>query len=236
MKKYWNCIKKKGVTYQVLVPNLVGYERLKKYKFDEFSIVVSASNTHNRKNINLSINEALKAYAGLAHQSVREGKPFRAYVSCAFGCPYEGKISIDDVVSLSKKLIQMGAYEISISDTIGIATPIHIKQLISKLLLHVPKEKIALHMHDTRNLALTNIYVAMQMGISIFDTSFGGLGGCPYAFGAAGNVATEDLVAMLYNLNIKTSINLDKLCKASLYAQKILNKKLSSKILAMYNK
>jgi hydroxymethylglutaryl-CoA lyase len=130
----------------------------------------------------------------------------------------------------------MGAYEISISDTIGIATPVHIQQLISKLLLYIPREKIALHLHDTRNLALTNIYIAMQLGISTFDTSFGGLGGCPYAFGAAGNVATEDLVSMLYSLNIKTSIDLNKLCKVSMYAQKVLNKKLPSKILGMYNK
>lgn len=130
----------------------------------------------------------------------------------------------------------MGAYEISISDTIGIANPLQIEALISKLLLYIPRNKIALHMHNTRNLALTNIYVAIQMGIYIFDTSFGGLGGCPYASGAAGNIATEDLVSMLYNLNIKTSIDLDKLCKVSLYAQKILGRKLPSKILAMYNK
>jgi hydroxymethylglutaryl-CoA lyase len=130
----------------------------------------------------------------------------------------------------------MGAYEVSISDTIGIATPEQIQALISKLLLYIPKEKIALHMHDTRNLALTNIYVAMQLGISTFDSSFGGLGGCPYAFGAAGNVATEDLVSMLYGLNIETSVDLDKLCKVSLYAERILNKKLPSKILGMYNK
>lgn len=121
MKKYSNYIKKKGLTYQVLVPNLTGYERLKRYKFDEFSIVISASNTHNKKNINLSVNDALKAYSSLASRAIHDKKPFRAYISCAFGCPYEGHISIDDVVSLSRQLIQMGAYEISISDTIGIA-------------------------------------------------------------------------------------------------------------------
>ena len=236
MRRYWICIKKKGITYQVLIPNLVGYERLKQYKFDEFSIVISVSNTHNKKNINLSVDEALEAYSSLALRAKYEKKPFRAYISCAFGCPYEGAINIDSVVSLSQRLIQMGAYEISISDTIGIATPVDIQALVSRLLLYIPKEKIALHLHDTRNLALTNIYVAMQLGISTFDTSFGGLGGCPYAFGAAGNVATEDLVSMLYNLNVKTSVDLDKLCKASLYAQKILNRKLPSKILAMYNR
>jgi hydroxymethylglutaryl-CoA lyase len=219
-----------------LVSNFKGYERLKQYNFDEFSIVISASNAHNKKNINYTINDTLKLYSHLAKQAKRDNKKFRAYISCAFGCPYEGRIDIRSIIDLSKRLIDMGAYELSISDTIGMANPLQIQEMIFKLFTHVPRQKIALHLHDTRSMALTNIFIAIQLGIKTFDTSFGGLGGCPYAYGTAGNVATEDLISMLYSLNIRTSINLDKLCQISLFVQKILNKQLSSKILSIYNK
>jgi hydroxymethylglutaryl-CoA lyase len=228
--------KNKDIVYQVLVPNLIGYEKLKKYEFDEFSIVLSASNTHNIKNTNQSINEALKSYKKLAQQARSDKKPFRTYISCAFGCPYEGKINSKIIIDISKKMLDMGASELSISDTIGIANPQQTKDLVCELKEHIPIDKIALHMHDTRNMALTNIFTAIQHGVSTFDSSFGGLGGCPYAYGAAGNVSTEDLVSMLYSMNIETSVNIDKLCEVSLSVQKMLNKKLPSKILAIYNK
>jgi hydroxymethylglutaryl-CoA lyase len=218
------------------VPNIEGYEKLKNFNFDENSIVISASNTHNQRNINRNIKESIAYYHELANFAKSDRKPFRAYISCSFGCPYEGKIAVSSVVELSRRIMDMGAYELSISDTIGVANPTSIEMLLEELFKYIPPDKIALHLHNTRNLALTNIYTASKLGITSFDASFGGLGGCPYAHGASGNIATEDLVAMLYALGIKTSINLDKLCEVSRCVKEILKKQLSSKIFSIYQK
>jgi hydroxymethylglutaryl-CoA lyase len=223
------------INYRVLIPNVLGYNRLRNYNFDEFSIVISSSKTHNMKNVNNTIDQSIKHYKKVAHLANADRKPFRAYISCAYGCPYEGYIENQTVCDISKCMLDIGAYEVSISDTIGVGTPLTTQCLIESLLQDIPRKNIALHMHNTKNMALSNIYESMKLGIQTFDSSFGGIGGCPYAQGASGNIATEDIVSMMYHLNIKTSINLDKLCKTSLYAQRILKKKLPSQTLSLYN-
>jgi len=227
--------KYQGVIYQALVPNVRGYVSARDCNIDEISIIISASETHNKKNINCTTNEAFNRYEEIASKARKDNIAFKAYISCAFGCPYEGYINPNVVVNIATRLLKLGAYELSIGDTIGIANPIQVRNLISKLLLKIPASKISLHMHDTRGLALVNIYSAIQLGISTFDSSFGGLGGCPYAPGASGNVATEDLINMLHDIKMETSINIKKLCSISLTMQKILGRRLPSKILALYS-
>jgi len=235
-KKVADSIKRyPGIIYQALVPNIRGYISARDCNIDEVSIIISASETHNKKNINCSTNDAFKRYEQIAYQAKKDNIAFKSYISCAFGCPYEGYIDPNTVINIAVKLLNLGTYEISIGDTIGAANPNQVKDLVSKLLLKIPASKISLHMHDTRGMALVNIYTAIQLGISTFDSSFGGLGGCPYAPGASGNVATEELVNMLHDINLETCIDIKKLCLISLEMQKILGRKLPSKILSLYN-
>lgn len=225
--------RQKNVRYAALVPNMRGYERAMQVNIDEVAFVVAASQTHNEKNINASTEEALARYAEVADQAKKDGIPFRAYLSCAFGCPYEGKISEQAVVDLAVHLQNLGAYEISIGDTIGIGDPLQTLSLLSAIEKKVPLSMIALHMHDTRGMALANIFAALSMGVSAFDSSVGGIGGCPYAPGASGNVATEDLAYMLQSMGIETGINLDALTQVSAKMQKILKRTLPAKLLAV---
>jgi hydroxymethylglutaryl-CoA lyase len=162
------------------------------------------------------------------------GKPVRGYVSTVFGCPYEGKVAISQVSQICERLLEMGVYEISLGDTIGVATPAEVKQVLSELLTQFPAERLAGHFHDTRGMGLANAYVALELGISTLDTSFGGLGGCPYAPGAAGNLATEDLIYMLHGMGVETGVNLEELCETSLWVESQLSKKLPSKVLQSY--
>lgn len=227
--------KKAGVSYAALVPNLCGYERaMSTGAIDEVSIVVAASNQHNIKNLNADTNKVIERYKELSMQARADRKPFRAYVSCSFGCPYEGLTSIDEVIRLSEELLAMGAYEISLGDTIGVSTPLYTLKLLNSVLKKIPVEKVALHMHDTRGLALANIYQAMRVGVSSFDSAAGGLGGCPYAPGASGNVASEDLVNMLESMGINTGININKLCETSIQMEKILHRDMPSKMVAIW--
>lgn len=223
-----------AVSYAALVPNVRGYEKAKSCNIDEISIVVAASNTHNEKNLNGDTKKVMDRYRELSERVQKDDCPFRAYVSCAFGCPYEGPIAASRVLDLAEELIDLGAYEIAISDTIGIASPIATTKLLELAMKRIAKEKIGLHMHDTRGLALANILSALSLGIASFDSSAGGLGGCPYAPGASGNVASEDLVYMLESMGIKTGIFLEKLAKASLSMEEILGKPVPSKMVAIY--
>jgi hydroxymethylglutaryl-CoA lyase len=226
--------KKPGVSYAALVPNVQGYERaLLTGNIDEISLVVAASESHNLKNLNGSTKDILQRYAELSTRAQSDKVPFRGYISCAFGCPYEGKIAVSQVINLAQSLLDLGAYEISIGDTIGIAHPLQTMSLLEQLLTIVAKEKIALHMHDTRGTALANIFTALSLGVRSFDAAAGGLGGCPYALGASGNVATEDLVSMLHAMNVSTAISLERLCQASLVIEKTLKKHVPSKLVAM---
>lgn len=222
------------VTYRALVPNLLGLKRALDTEIDEYAVFLSASETHNRKNINKSIRDTipvLKEVVQLAHQ---KGKRVRGYISTVFGCPYEGDVPLKNVVSICEQLLDMGVYEISLGDTIGVAAPLEVKTRLKELLTVVPASKLAGHFHDTRGTGLANAYVCLEAGVFTLDASFGGLGGCPYAPGAAGNLATEDLVYMLERQGVKTGIDLDQLCETSLYAEKHLGKPLSSKVLKSY--
>jgi hydroxymethylglutaryl-CoA lyase len=221
--------KNSAVRYAALIPNMVGFQRALESGVHEVSIVLSVSNTHNQKNINASTEEALQRYRGVVQAARENNIPFRAYVSCAFGCPYEGKVAVDRVVHVAKQLHELGAYELSIGDTIGVGNPKQTQELVQALQQEIPIEKIAMHLHDTRGTALANMMAAYDAGVRAFDSAAGGLGGCPYAPGASGNVATEDVVYMFESMGIATGVNLDLLVNASEKVQSILGRQLPSK-------
>ena len=204
-----------GTRYTALVPNLAGLTRAIDAHADEVAIFAAASESFSRRNINQSIDESLAGYRAVCDQARAAGLPVRAYVSTAFGCPFEGAIEPSAVARVSAALVEMGAYEVAVSDTIGIAHPGQVPIVVNAVAKHVPLEKIALHFHDTRGTALANVLAALQLGITTFDSSAGGLGGCPYAPGATGNLATEDLLYMLDGLGIVTGVSLDGVLAAS---------------------
>ncbi|MDT8977794.1 hydroxymethylglutaryl-CoA lyase [Paenibacillus sp. chi10] len=218
-----------GITYSALVPNRQGLERALETDVDEVAIFMSASETHNQRNINKSINATFPILHEVVQAAHSAGKSVRGYVSTVFGCPYEGPISIDEVVRVSETLFEMGIGELSLGDTIGIANPKQVQEVLEKLLKRFDAEKLALHFHDTRGTALANILASMNMGITTFDASVGGLGGCPYAPGASGNVASEDLLFMLDSMGIQTGINQEKLLSAARYIQEKIGRTLPSR-------
>jgi hydroxymethylglutaryl-CoA lyase len=220
------------VTYAALVPNIKGYEGAAAAGVDEVAIFLAASESHNQKNIHCSTSEALARYGEVAARARADGRPFRGYVSCAMGCPYEGDVPVGAVVDVAERLLTLGAYEISIGDTIGVGNPRQTVELVRALAASFPIDMIALHLHDTRGTALANIAVGLEEGVRSFDSAAGGLGGCPYAPGASGNVATEDLVYMLEGMGIRTGIDLDRLAHVSLKMETVLGRKLPSKVLA----
>ncbi|MDA8351735.1 MAG: hydroxymethylglutaryl-CoA lyase [Firmicutes bacterium] len=223
------------VCYRALVPNRKGLERALATPIDEYAVFLSASESHNRKNINKGIAETYPVLEEVVKEALHQGKRVRGYVSTVFGCPYEGDVSVGQTVEICERLLKMGVYEISLGDTIGVATPIQVKEKLKTLTRHVPPERLAGHFHDTRGTALVNAYVALEEGITTLDSAFGGMGGCPYAPGAAGNAATEDMVYMLEGMGIDTGIDLDALCEASLLAEKALGKPLPSKVLQSFS-
>ncbi|MCA9507675.1 MAG: hydroxymethylglutaryl-CoA lyase [Myxococcales bacterium] len=226
--------KKPGASYAALVPNAKGYERaVGTGKIDEISFVIAASDTHNQKNLNADTKAVLERYREVAYLATRDRIPFRVYLSCAFGCPYENKVSTRKIISLTKQMLELGAYEVALSDTIGIASPRDTMNILAQVLQVVKKEELALHMHDTRGMALANIWIALLMGIASFDSAVGGLGGCPYAPGASGNVATEDLVNMLNSVGIQTDISIESLVKVSQTMAVLLKKAPAAKMAAM---
>ena len=218
-----------GVTYAALVPNLKGLERALEAKLDEISIFMSVTDSHNRSNTNRSTAEALAAYPELVRQATAAGLRVRAYLSTVFGCPYEGQVRPEQVRPLVEALLEMGAYQISLGDTIGVTHPLAVQQLLSHLQAKLPLEQIALHFHDTRGTALANVLAGLQMGVSVFDTAIGGLGGCPYAPGASGNLASEDLLYMLDSMGIQTGVELAKLVEANQTLAGLFQRPLQSK-------
>ena len=205
-----------GVTYGALVPNEKGYDRLRAAGgIGVAGAFISASETHNRKNVNCSIAEQLARLAPVFERARADGVAVRAYVSTACGCPYEGDVAVDAVVGLARRLLACGAAEISLGDTIGVGHPIQVRDLVRAVASEVPIERIALHLHDTYGRALANAQAGFEEGVRIFDSSLAGLGGCPYAPGASGNVATEDLVDLYEREGIRTGIDLDALVDAS---------------------
>lgn len=223
--------KKPGVLYAALVPNVQGYERaMMSGNIDEVSIVVAASMTHNKKNLNADTDAVMARYREISKQALKDKIPFRGYISCSFGCPYEGTVKPEVVLELAKAMHDLGAYEIAVGDTIGVGNPLQVVELSSLLLKDISAKNLALHMHDTQGMALANIWTALTLGISSFDSSVGGLGGCPYAPGASGNVATEDLINMLNGLKIESGILVDKLVAISRIMAKKINKALPAKL------
>ncbi|MCQ6280909.1 hydroxymethylglutaryl-CoA lyase [Bacillus sp. EB600] len=218
-----------GVTYTALVPNLQGLEWALKANIDEVAVFMSASETHNLKNINKTISETFPVLRDLVRETISAGKVTRGYVSTVFGCPYEGDVDIDAVIRVSETLFEMGIEELSLGDTIGVANPKQVQEVLEVLLKRFPVDKIAMHFHDTRGTALANILASLEMGITIFDSSLGGLGGCPYAPGASGNVATDDLLFMLHGMGIHTGADQQKLTSASQFIQEKIGRLLPSK-------
>jgi hydroxymethylglutaryl-CoA lyase len=227
-------LKNKNISLPCLVPNLQGYEKAKALGVDEIAIFVATSEAFSKKNINASIDEAFERLNEFVPQALRDGKKVRGYLSTAFGCPYEGVIPLAKTIELTKRLLKLGVYEVSLGDTTGVAHPRQVKELLADLKRDVPFEKLALHFHDTRGMALTNIYVGVEAGIRTLDSSSGGIGGCPYAKGATGNVATEDVCYLLKSLGLKTSIDFNKLSEASKFILEKLGKETSSKSLKAY--
>jgi len=212
---YRDIPKDPGVDFPVLVPNMKGLERAIDAGVKSIAIFTAASETFNKRNINMSIDESFENYAPVAARARQEGIRVRGYVSTAFGCPYEGDVAPEKVLEVCARLLDLGCTEVSIGDTIGVGTPMQVQGVIGVLLQVIPPRKLAMHFHDTRGTALANTLAALEMGIATFDTSAGGLGGCPYAPGASGNMATEDLVYMLDAMAIETGVDLNRLVAAS---------------------
>ncbi|KJH44232.1 putative hydroxymethylglutaryl-CoA lyase [Dictyocaulus viviparus] len=205
-----------GVSYPVLVPNLVGlHNALKSECVKEIAVFGAASNSFSRKNTNASIEESLKNLQDVTTVALKEGLRVRGYVSCVIGCPYEGKVDSAVVAKVAETLLEAGCYEVSLGDTIGVGSAGSVASMLEVVLKSIPAEKLAVHFHDTYGQALVNVIVAIEKGIRVADSSIAGLGGCPYAMGATGNVATEDLVYMLHDMGFYTGINLSKLIETS---------------------
>jgi isopropylmalate/homocitrate/citramalate synthase len=210
-----NIPKDPGVEYPVLVPNMKGLERAIDAGVKSIAIFTAASESFNKRNINMSIDESFQNYAPVAARALEEGMRVRGYVSTALGCPYEGDVPAEKVLEVCARLLDIGCYEVSVGDTIGVGTPMQAQGVIGMLLQVIPASKLAMHFHDTRGTALANTLAALEMGIATFDASSGGLGGCPYAPGASGNMATEDLVYMLDAMAIETGVDIKRLVQAS---------------------
>ncbi|MCJ8351488.1 hydroxymethylglutaryl-CoA lyase [Moritella sp.] len=223
-----------GVTYSALTPNLIGLNAAIAANVDEVAIFGSASESFSRKNINCSITDSLRQFEPVVKQALAAGLPVRGYVSCTLGCPYEGYISINKVAKVAQQLHAMGCYQISLGDTVGVGTPEAAKAMINAVCQHVPINHLAVHFHDTYGQALANIYAALQLGISVIDCAVAGLGGCPYAQGASGNVATEDVVYMLNGLGIESGVNLNELIAAGNFICQRLKRPNGSKVALAY--
>jgi hydroxymethylglutaryl-CoA lyase len=218
-----------GTRYAALVPNLQGLERALAARVTDVAVFAAASETFSRRNINQSIDASLETYAEVARAALAAGLRVRAYLSTAFGCPFEGDVPIDRVVTLTRRLLDLGAYEVAVSDTIGIAHPGQVRRVLAALTQSIPPERLAMHFHDTRGTALANVLASLDFGIRTFDSSAGGLGGCPYAPGASGNLATEDLLYLLHGLGHDTGVDLDRIVAASRGIQPLLGHPLASR-------
>lgn len=225
-----------NVNLSALTPNLRGAEAAKQVGIQEFAIFTAASEAFCQKNINCSIDESIDRFKDVMDFAKANNIRVRGYVSCVMGCPYQGDVDYNDVLKVSERLLELGCYEISLGDTIGVGTAKKVDELLDLLLQHIDKSKLAVHFHDTYGQALTNIYTALSRGIATVDSAVAGLGGCPYAKGASGNVATEDVVYLLQGLGIEHGIHLERLAKAGWAICSALNKQPVSKVsLALKN-
>lgn len=227
-------LSREDTAYIVLTPNLRGFDRAIESGAKEVAIFAAASETFSQKNTNCSITESLERFEPIMLKAAELGIPVRGYTSCVLGCPYEGDVDVSEVVRVTKALIDMGCYEVSLGDTIGIGTPTKAREMIAAVTKEVPAEKLALHFHDTRGQALANILACLEYGVPNIDSSVAGLGGCPYAAGASGNVSTEDVVYMLHGMGIETGINLEQLVATGHYITEQINGVNNSKVGVVY--
>ena len=219
-----------GVTYPVLTPNLKGFERALEAGVTEVAVFGAASEAFSQKNINCSISESVERFRPVLEAAKKNSVRVRGYISCVLGCPYQGEVPLENVVNLAEKMFEMGCYEISLGDTIGIGTPLQAKKMVETVAEKVPVSNLALHFHDTRGQALANIYACLELGVSVIDASVSGLGGCPYAQGASGNVATEDVVYMLHGIGIKTGVDIEKLIETGRFISDVFGRLPQSRV------
>jgi len=223
-----------GVTYPVLAPNLAGFDAALAAGAKEVCAFASASESFSKKNINCTIEESLARFEPIIEKASKNNVRVRGAVSCAIACPYEGPIAASAAAKVARALHELGCFEVLLADTIGVGTPGSTHALLKEVLKYVPVNKLAVHFHDTYGQALANIHVALLYGINVIDSAVGGVGGCPYAKGATGNVATEDLVYMLHGLGIETGINLDKLIEVGGFISRALNRESLSRVSRAY--
>jgi hydroxymethylglutaryl-CoA lyase len=222
--------KKPGVRYPVLVPNLQGYERARSVGVTDIAVFTAASEAFNRKNINASIDESIERFMPIMGRARADGVSVRGYVSTVLGCPYQGDVALADVVRVAKRLHDLGCYEVSLGDTIGVGTPAKARAMLAAVATEVPMAALAVHFHDTRGQALANILACLELGVAVVDSSVSGAGGCPYARGATGNVASEDVVYMLHGMGIATGVDLDKLIETGRWLSTQLARDNGSKV------
>lgn len=219
-----------GVSYSVLVPNKRGIQRAVACGIEEVAVFTAASETFNKKNINASIRESIERFVPVMDIASKHAVRVRGYISCVLGCPYEGQVDIGLVASLAEELLGMGCYEVSLGDTIGMGTPLQAQRMLETVAQRTSMDKLAIHFHDTRGQAMANILACLQLGVGVVDGSVAGLGGCPFAAGAAGNVATEDLVYMLHGMGVETGIDLEALVEVSRFISTAIGKPPASKL------
>lgn len=224
----------RGVSLPCLVPNMKGYETAKSLGVKEIAIFTATSDSFTKKNINATVDESFERMKEVCEAAKKDNIMIRGYVSTAFGCPYEGTMDVKKLISVTKRLFDLGVYEVSIGDTIGVAMPQQVHSYIRAMKNEFSIGKLAMHFHDTRGMASTNIYVSLEEGITTFDSSAGGLGGCPYAKGATGNVATEDVWYMMHSQGLDTGIDIAKLAEASKFILGKVNRSTESKFLRAY--
>ena len=222
-------VRKAGMIYSALVPNRQGLDAAIASGMKEVAVFMSASETHNKKNVNKTIAQTLAAFRETVPPALAAGLRVRAYVSTVYGCPYEGAVDPAKAVELARALRALGCYQISLGDTIGVANPRQVRDVLSRVLAEIPRSEVAVHFHDTRGTALANILVSVEMGITTVDAALGGLGGCPYAPGASGNVATEDVVYMLEGMGVRTGVDLDRLVDCARLASTLVGHEVPSK-------
>lgn len=219
-----------GVTFSALCPNARGLERALAVGLPEIAVFLSSSESHNKANVNKTIADTLAVFEEIVPPAREAGLRVRAYLSTVWGCPYEGDVDPRVALAISQKLLALGCYQVSISDTIGVGNPRQTRDIVQRFLGEMPAQSFALHLHDTRGTALANALVGLELGVRDFDASVGGVGGCPYAPGAAGNLATEDLVYLLHGMGVQTGIDLDKLILAGNIAEQVIGRPLPGKV------